>query len=65
MDNESEASELHTVTPAELKRLKGSKPKMGWGLGSAGFNGLPTHVPYPPVYRGILLRLVGETRETW
>ena len=43
MDNESEASELRTVTPAELKRLKGSRPKMGWGLGSAGFNGLPTH----------------------
>lgn len=65
MDNESEASELHIVTPAELKRLKGSKPKMGWGLGSAGFNGLPTHVLYPPVYRGILSPFGGTNRGTW
>jgi len=52
--NVSEALVLHTVTPAELKRLKGSRPKMGWGAGSGGFNGRPTHVQSPPVYRGTL-----------
>jgi len=65
MDNGSEASELRTVTPAELKRLKGSRPKMGRGLGSAGFNGLPTHAYYPPVYRGILSPFGGTNRGTW
>jgi len=52
--NESEASRLHIVTRAELKRLSGSRPKTGRGAGSADINGRPTHVRYPPVYRGTL-----------
>lgn len=53
-DNLSEALALRIVTRAELKRLSGSRPKRGWGSGAAGFNGLPTHAWYPPVYRGVL-----------
>jgi hypothetical protein len=52
--NESEASRLRIVTSAELKRLSGSRPKTGRGSGSADINGRPTHVSYPPVYRGAL-----------
>ena len=63
--NVSEASELRIVTAAELKRLKGSKPKMGWGTGSGSFNGCPTHVEGPPVYRGALTPSMGTTCETW
>jgi hypothetical protein len=54
MGNESEASRLRIVTSAELKRLSGSRPKTGWGSGSADIHGRPTHVRYPPVYRGAL-----------
>ncbi len=57
--NGSEASELRIVTPAELKRLKGSRPKMGWGSGLGDINGHPTHVRYPPVYRGALPPVCG------
>ena len=64
-DNVSEALVLRIVTSAELKRLKGSRPKTGWGSSSAGFNGLPTHVWYPPVYRGVLSPFIGANRETW
>jgi hypothetical protein len=32
---------------------------------SVSFNGELTHPLTLPVYRGILTRLVGETRETW
>jgi hypothetical protein len=54
MGNGSEASRLRIGTSAELKRLSGSRPKMGRGSGSADINGRPTHVSYPPVYRGAL-----------
>ena len=54
MDNVSETSALRIVKGAELKRLKGSRPKRGRGSGSADFNGRPAHASYPPVYRGIL-----------
>ena len=37
---------------------------LGWGAGSVGFNGLPTHVGSPPVYRGVLSPFVGANRET-
>ena len=63
--NVSEALELRIVTPAELKRLKGSRPKMGGGTGSGDFNGRPTHVQFPPVYRGALTPFVGATCGTW
>jgi len=56
---------LRIVTPAELKRLKGSKPKKGWGAGSGDFNGRLTHVQSPPVYRGTLTPSVGTTGGTW
>jgi hypothetical protein len=49
-----EASEVRSVTPAELKRLKGSRPKRGREAGSGSFNGCPTHVSSSPVYRGAL-----------
>ncbi len=65
MGNVSEALVLRTVTPAELKRLSGSRPKMGWGTGSEDFNGRPTHVQCPPVYRGALRPFVGTTGGTW
>jgi hypothetical protein len=64
-DNESETLVLRTVMRAELKRLKGSRPKLGWGTGSGGVNGCPTHVPWPPVYRGVLTPLMGATCGTW
>jgi len=63
--NVSEALVLRTVTPAELKRLKGSRPKMGRGTGLGDVNGRPTHVEFPPVYRGALPPFVGTTCETW
>lgn len=47
------------------QRLKGSRPEMGRGSSSVGFNGLPTHVWYPPVYRGVLSPFIGANRETW
>jgi hypothetical protein len=65
MGNVSEASVLRIVTAAELKRLKGSKPKMGRGSGVGDFNGRPPHVWYPPVYRGALSPFIGTTCETW
>jgi hypothetical protein len=52
--NGSEALELHLVTSAELKRLNGSRPKMGGGAGAGDINGRPPHVWSPPVYRGTL-----------
>jgi hypothetical protein len=61
----TEALVLRIVTPAELKRLKGSRPKMGRGAGSGDFNGHPTHVQSPPVYRGALTPFVGTTCGTW
>ncbi len=63
--NVSEASVLRIVTPAELKRLKGSRAKRARGAGSGDFNGRPTHVESPPVYRGALTPFVGTTCETW
>ena len=61
----SKASVLRIVSRAELKRLKGSRPKMGWGAGSGDFNGRLTHVRSPPVYRGALTPSVCTTCETW
>jgi len=61
----TEALVLRIVSRAELKRLKGSRPKRGWGAGSGGFNGRPTHVQSPPVYRGALTPFIGTTCETW
>ena len=61
----TEASVLRTVTPAELKRLKGSRPKMGWEAGSGDVNGRPPHVESSPVYRGALTPFVGTTGGTW
>ena len=52
--NGSEALELHIVTSAELKRLNGSRPKMGRGAGAGDSNGPPPHVGSAPVYRGDL-----------
>src|SRR2546430_12604796 len=52
--NVSKASVLRIVTSAELKRLTGSRPKMGWGAGLGDVNGRPTHVQSPPgVKRGL------------
>jgi hypothetical protein len=56
---------LRIVNRAELKRLKGSRPKMGGGAGSGDFNGRPTHVQSPPVYRGALTPFVGTACGTW
>ena len=56
---------LRTVTPAELKRLTGSRPKRGRGTGLGDVNGRPTHVEFPPVYRGTLTPFIGTTCETW
>jgi hypothetical protein len=61
--NVSEALVLRTVTPAELKRLNGSRPKRGGGTGSGDVNGRPTHVQPPPVYRGALSPLVVQPAE--
>ena len=63
--NVSETLVLRTVTPAELKRLKGSRPKMGGGAGSGSFNGCPTHVETPPVYSGALPPFIGTICGTW
>ena len=60
-----EASALRIVNRAELKRLKGSRPKRGWGTGAGDVNGRPTHVEFPPVYRGVLTPSMGITCETW
>ena len=64
MGNESEALVLRIVMNAELKRLKGSRAKRAWGSGSAGFDGWPTHMWYPPVYRDSLTRSMGAICET-
>ena len=61
----TEASVLRIVNRAELKRLSGSRPKMGWEAGSGDFNGRPPHVESSPVYRGALTPFVGTTGETW
>jgi hypothetical protein len=61
----TEALVLRIVSRAELKRLNGSRPKMGWEAGSGDFNGRPTHVQSSPVYRGALPPFVGTTCETW
>jgi hypothetical protein len=63
--NVSEASVLRIVTPAELKRLKGSRPKRGREAGSGDVNGHPTHVSSSPVYKGTLPPSVGTTCGTW
>ena len=63
--NVREALVLRIVNAAELKRLSGSRPKMGGGTGSGDVNGLPTHVEHPPVYRGILSPFIGTNRGTW
>jgi hypothetical protein len=65
MGNVSEASVLRIVTPAELKRLTGSRPKRGREAGSGDFNGRLTHVSSSPVYRGALPPFVGTTCGTW
>jgi hypothetical protein len=54
MDNVSEALAVRIVTSAELKRLKGSRPKQGRGPGAGDVKGRPTHVACSPVYRGVL-----------
>jgi hypothetical protein len=46
--NVSEALVLRIVTAAELKRLTGSRPKMGGGASAGDFNGRPTHVESSP-----------------
>ena len=56
---------LRIVTPAELKRLNGSRPKMGGGAGSGDVNGRLTHVASPPVYRGTLTPFRRTPCETW
>ena len=56
---------LRIVNRAELKRLTGSRPKMGREAGSGDFNGRPPHVQSPPVYRGALTPFIGTTGETW
>ena len=61
----TEAVVLRIVNRAELKRLTGSRPKMGRGTGSGDFNGRPTHVEFPPVYRGALTPFIGTTCGTW
>ena len=61
----TEALVLRIVNRAELKRLKGSRPKMGRGTGSGDVNGRPTHVEFPPVYRGALTPFIGTPCETW
>jgi hypothetical protein len=61
----TEALVLRIVSRAELKRLKGSRPKMGWGTSSGDFNGRPTHVSFPPVYRGALTPSRRTSCETW
>jgi hypothetical protein len=61
----TEALVLRIVTSAELKRLSGSRPKMGWEAGSGDFNGRPTHAQSSPVYRGALTPSVCTTCETW
>ena len=63
--NVSEAAVLRIVNRAELKRLKGSRPKMGGGAGSGDFNGRPTYVSSSPVYRGALTPFIGTTGDTW
>jgi hypothetical protein len=63
--NVSEALVLRLVTPAELKRLKGSRPKTGGEAGSGDVNGRPTHVQSSPVYRGALSPFVGTICGTW
>jgi len=65
MGKVTEASVLRIVTAAELKRLKGSRPKMGGEAGSGDFNGRPTHVQTSPVYRGTLSPFVGTICGTW
>jgi hypothetical protein len=63
--NVSEASALRIVTRAELKRLSGSRAKRARGAGSGDFNGRPTHVESPPVYRGALTPFIGTICGTW
>jgi hypothetical protein len=63
--NVSEASVLRIVSRAELKRLSGSRPKMGGGASSGDVNGRPTPVQSPPVYRGALTPFIGATCGTW
>ena len=65
MGKVTKALVLRIVTPAELKRLKGSRPKMGREAGSGDVNGRPTHVESSPVYRGALPPFVGATCGTW
>jgi hypothetical protein len=48
----TEAVVLRIVNRAELKRLNGSRPKMGREAGSGDINGRPTHVSSSPVYSG-------------
>jgi len=60
-----EALALRIVTAAELKRLSGSRPKMGREAGSGDVNGRPAHVQSSPVYRGALTPSLGTTGETW
>ena len=60
-----EALVLRIVTAAELKRLSGSRPKTGRGTGSEDVNGRPTHVAFPPVYRGALRPFIGTSCGTW
>ena len=62
--NESEASRLHIVTRAELKRLSGSRPKTGRGASSGDLEGPPTHVWSPPVHRDTLTPVCTKG-ETW
>jgi hypothetical protein len=54
MGHDRDASRRRLVTRSALKRRSGSRPKTGRGSGSVDMNGRPTHVSYPPVYRGAL-----------
>jgi hypothetical protein len=65
MDNVSEALALRIVRARSLSDSKAPDPKWERGSGSGDFNGRPTHMQYPSVYRGILTLLIGTTGETW
>ncbi len=65
MGKVTEASALRIVTSAELKRLSGSRPKMGREAGAGDLNGHPTHVESSPVYRGTLRPFGGTPGGTW
>jgi len=48
-DNVSEALVLRIVKNAERNAIDTLQTQKGWGSGSAGLGGRPTHTQYPPV----------------